>query len=204
MTRDKTAWRRGSVFALIAISAWIASASQVRAQSDTPKYTPTGELLTPVGFETWVFVGSNLGMAYKEESPAMTAREASRAEKQVFHNVYLAPQAYPQFVATKKFPDLTVLVMEVFTAADKDPKGDVLAKGVYNGERVGLEVAVKNLHRPDGEQTPWAYYDFTPEGTVLPSAPAKKDPQCQNCHALHASVDNVWVQFYPILRKLLQ
>jgi hypothetical protein len=204
MTLGKTALCRAGVLALIAVSAWVASAPQVRAQSSAPQYAPGGNLLTPVGFETWVFVGSNLGMAYKNELPTMTALEASRAEKQFFHNVYLAPQAYAQFVATKKFPDLTVLVMEVFTAADKDPKGDVLAKGVYNGERVGLEVAVKNLHRPDGKKTPWAYYDFTPNGTVLPSAPAKEDEKCESCHALHASVDNVWVQFYPILRGLMK
>jgi hypothetical protein len=96
--------------------------------------------------------------------------------------------------------------MEVFAAADKEPKG-VLASGVFNGERVGLEVAVKNSHRPDGKPTPWAYYDLTDPADpskVLASAKAHPDEDCETCHRQHASKDNVWVQFYPILRKVLK
>jgi hypothetical protein len=37
-----------------------------------------------------------------------------------------------------------------------------------------------------------------------PSAPAHEDSDCYDCHKAHASKDNVWVQFYPTLRKLLQ
>jgi hypothetical protein len=92
--------------------------------------------------------------------------------------------------------------MQVFEPADKEPKG-VLSRGVFNGRRVGLEVAVKNGSRPDGNTTPWAYYDFTDRSDrtkVRPSAPAFPDKDCANCHQLHASVDSVWVQFYPTLR----
>jgi hypothetical protein len=34
------------------------------------------------------------------------------------------------------------------------------ASGVFNGRRVGLEVAVTNTSRPDGNATPWAYCNF--------------------------------------------
>jgi hypothetical protein len=87
--------------------------------------------------------------------------------------------------------------MQVFEAADKEPKG-VLANGVFNGRRVGLEVAVKNASRPDGKTTPWAYYNFTDPSDrfkVLAAASAHPDADCANCHQHHASVDNVWVQF---------
>jgi hypothetical protein len=92
--------------------------------------------------------------------------------------------------------------MQVFEAADKEPKG-VLAAGVFNGRRVGLEVAVKNASRRDGKTTPWAYYNFTDpsdRSKVLASAAAFPDEACANCHQRHASIDNVWVQFYPALR----
>jgi len=36
---------------------------------------------------------------------------------------------------------------------------------------------------------------------VAPTAAAFADDQCEHCHREHASTDNVWVQFYPTLRK---
>jgi hypothetical protein len=164
----------------------------------------------PKGFETWVFVGSNLGLAYEEELAAMTSLEAERANTQVFHNIYINPEAYEYFVANKAFPDPTVLIMDIFTAADRaDPNG-VLSQGVFNGTPAGLQVAVKNSKRPDGSTTPWAYYIFTDRTNptvppnILSQAPAFADGQCFDCHLQHASLDNVWVQFYPTLRRLLE
>jgi hypothetical protein len=204
------AWFRAAALAGLAAFAAIALAPQVRSQgpsSTAPQYTPEGQLKVPVGYQTWVFVGSNLGLAYKPELEATTAEEAARATQQLFHNVYIDPEAYAYFLAHKEFPDRTVLVMDIFTAADREPKG-VLATGVYNDKQVGLQVAVKNANRPDGKTTPWAYYvlqnPFDPQHVLHPSAPAKDDPECETCHKAHARPDNVWVQFYPTLRKALQ
>jgi hypothetical protein len=113
---------------------------------------------------------------------------------------------YDYFLANGRFPERKVLVMQVFEAADKEPRG-VLASGVFNGRRVGLEVAVKDTSRPDGKTTPWAYYNFTDpsdRSKVLASATAFPDEFCANCHQRHASIDNVWVQFYPALRDRRQ
>ena len=203
----KRAWYRSGVFVGLATSVCIAFAPQVEGQSGTaPQYAPNGELLAPAGFETWVFVGSNLGLAYKQGLPAMTASESARADQPRFHNVYINPEAYAQFLATRKFPEPTVLVMENFAAADKEPKG-ILANGAFNGERVGLEVAVKNSSRPDGQPAPWAYYVLTDPADpskIKASASAFPDQACEACHRQHASMDNVWVQFYPTLRKLIK
>jgi hypothetical protein len=198
-----------SVITVTALT-WVTTATWVHGQAGgaancqpgtAPSYDPvTHNLCTPVGFETWVFVGSNLGLSYKENHPTMTAEEKTRAEIQQFHNVYINPEAYAHFAAAGEFPDRTVLVMEVFDAANKDP-GGVLATGVFNGERAGLEVAVKNLRRPDGSTTPWAYYILDPADPHA-TAKARPDSKCEACHAVNASKDHVWVQFYPTLRKL--
>ncbi len=200
--------RRCHIFALAAAAWGFASVPQANADSATaPQYTADHELLAPVGFGTWIFVGSNLGLSYKHGVPEMTALEGTRADQQRFHNIYINPEAYGYFLASGEFPDPTILVMEVFAAADKEPKG-ILASGVYDGERVGLQVAVKNSHRPDGSKTPWAYYIFMdqsdPSKKLLSSAAAQPDKECEVCHAQHASKDNVWVQFYPNLRKALK
>lgn len=195
----------------LALSGLIAaSVAQALAQSPTAlQYTPQGKLKAPVGFEQWVFVGSNLGMAYKNELPEMTAREAALADQPLFRNIYISPEAYAHFLEKREFPERTVLVLEMFKAADKEPTG-ILASGVYNGEHAGLLVAVKNsarpdghCSRPDGSATPWAYYIMTGE-----SACAEPDSGCESCHRQHAGMDNVrdnvWVQFYPTLRKLIK
>ena len=174
--------------------------------ADEPRYTPSGDLLLPNGFETWVFVGSNLGLSYTPDAAAAASAPPPRAPRQQFHNVSINRAAYDYFLANGRFSDKTVLVMQVFEAADKEPKG-VLASGVFNGRRVGLEVAVKNASRPDGKTTPWAYYNFTDpsdRSKVLGSAAAFPDESCANCHQRHASIDNVWVQFYPALRDRKQ
>ena len=174
--------------------------------ADEPRYAPGGELLLPKGFDTWVFVGSNLGLSYTPDAAAAASAPLPRAPRQQFHNVYINKAAYDYFSANGRFPERTVLVMLVFEAAEKEP-ASVLASGVFNGTRVGLEVAVKNSSRPDGKTTPWAYYNFTDpsdRSKVLASAAAFPDEVCANCHQRHASIDNVWVQFYPALRDRRQ
>ena len=84
----------------------------------------------------------------KPETTLSDAREANRAQdSQLFHNVYINPEAYAHFAATKEFPDPTMLVMEVFVPRGIATRG-VLKSGVFNGQRVGIEVAVKDSRRP--------------------------------------------------------
>ena len=183
--------------------AFAAAGLPARSQSsDEPRYAPGGDLLLPNGFDTWVFVGSNLGLSYSPDAAAAVSARPPRAPRQEFHNVSINKAAYDYFSANGRFPQRTILVMQVFEAADKEP-ASILASGVFNGRRVGLEVAVKNTSRPDGRTTPWAYYNFTDpsdRSKVLPSTTAFPDEACANCHQRHASIDNVWVQFYPALR----
>jgi hypothetical protein len=205
----KASGRWGLVGVTAFCFALAASGPSAQSQSsDELRYTPGGDLLLPNGFDTWVFVGSNLGLSYTPDAAAAASAPPPRAprQQQQFHNVSINKAAYDYFSANGRFPERTVLVMQVFDAADKEPRG-VLASGVFNGRRVGLEVAVKNASRPDGKATPWAYYNFTDpsdRSKVLASATAFPDQNCANCHQLHASIDNVWVQFYPALRERRQ
>ena len=189
--------------------AWLTGGAPVEAQTATvPNYNAEGKLILPVGFEEWVFVGADLGVAYKREAFGSTAVEAARSTpREIFHNIYINREAYDFFRANKEFPEPTLLVMEEFEANDKDP-GNVLERGVFEDMRVGLEVAVKNSRRPDGSTTPWAYYTymsaFDPTHHLATEAEAESDGFCFECHKAHAQKDNVWVQFYPTLRKLLE
>jgi hypothetical protein len=204
----KLSRRCGLVFGATALCFALAASgpSAWSQSSEEPRYAPGGDLLLPSGFDTWVFVGSNLGLSYTPDAAAAAFAPPPRTPSQQFHNVSINKAAYDYFSANGRFPEKTILVMQVFEAADKEPRG-VLASGVFNGRRVGFEVAVKNTSRPDGKTTPWAYYNFTDpsdRSKALASATAFPDEVCANCHQLHASIDNVWVQFYPALRNRSQ
>jgi hypothetical protein len=174
-----------------------------------PRYTSEGRLEAPTGFRSWVFVGSNLSPEYAKGSPEPEpkGREAPRRgdgkadrKDEQFHNIYINRESYEAFLKQGEFPDPTILVLEVFRAERKDPKG-VLTGGLVEAERVGLSVAVKDTHRPGGG-VPWAYYTFNVAGNPKRLKPARAhvDEDCYACHLQHASKDNVWVQFYPALR----
>ena len=145
-------------------------------------------LIRPDGVERWVLVGASLGLGYdaggRSGGPGM------------FHNVYLEPGAYAEYIRSGRFPDQTMLAMTVYQPADRVSP---LKRGLFEGQFLGLEVAVKDPKRFEGG---WAYFVF---GTGGPGAEARALPRaaCQHCHATHAAKDNVFVQFYPVLRDRL-
>jgi Cytochrome P460 len=200
--------------ALLLLTFWTSGQTQT-VTSVVPEYSKDGsKLVLPRDFHTWIFVGSNLGLTYKRDAKAMTTREAQREEAQNYHNVYLDPAAYAYYVKNREFPDPTILVMDVYEAAKKEGPDSIVHKGSFNGKRVDIEVAVKNKNRPDRIKDPdrtkesvadWAYYFFPAaqpgEQQQLEASP-RPDSACHDCHKAHASKDNVWVQFYPILRDL--
>src|SRR5438270_11800324 len=81
------------------------------AATGAPQYTAAGELRRPEGYRTWVFVGASLGLSYREGAPAEGMGD--------FHHVYLRPEAYDAYRRTGRFPDKTVLVLELFEAAQR-------------------------------------------------------------------------------------
>jgi hypothetical protein len=168
-----------------------------------PQYNDQGELKRPTDYRTWVFVGTSLGPRYRRDVAEGTTRQEDAhkpAKLGDFHNVYIDPQAYAQYVKTGKFPEKTMLVLDIYKAEALGPKG-IVAAGLFSGEQLGFEVAVKNSARPDGSKTDWAYYDFPPG---QPTAKAFPDKTCYACHRTHAADDKVWVQFYPILRPYMK
>ena len=199
-------WTLVSCAVAIAVASVVASLHRTALadSSSDPQYTSQGNLVRPKDFQGWIFVGSNLGLGYAQGVAANTVRELARPSLGEYHNIYLAPEAYAEYAKTKTFPDKTVLVMDVYRAQTKEPQG-IVDQGSFNGLSLGTEVAVKNKNRPDGSKTDWAYYDFTDRsggGSFPTDAAAQPDGECYACHKAHASDDNVWVQFYPVLRRI--
>ena len=161
-------------------------ASAVAAEQ--PRFTAENQLLLPKDYREWVFVGSSLGMSYNEGAAA--------PKKENFHVVYLQPAAWKHFQKTGEFPEGTVLMMEVYSAGQRE---SINRAGSFADKFLRVEAAVKDSKRFDGA---WAYFDFggpaADEGLKQRSTAFAKD-RCWACHNEHAETDNVFTQFYPRL-----
>lgn len=152
---------------------------------DGPQFTSNGEMRNPHGYREWIFLSSGLGMTY-----GPLGANADR-ENPMFDNVFANPSAYRSFVATGKWPDKTVLVLEVRASQSK---GSINQGGHFQTGVMGVEVHVKDTRLPGG----WAFYDFG--GGRETAKPIPASASCYSCHAEHGAVDTTFVQFYPTLQ----
>lgn len=195
-------------FALFAIAIGIIALNGFGSADDAlapagmvqPAYNDQGQLLRPEGYRNWVFVGSSLGLDYSRKQPDQGPG--------VFHHVYMQPEAYKHYKETGQFPEKTMLVMENYSSGSKeqnttkDLTKDKVAfdnlNGSFEDSRAGVEVALKDSSKSPDK---WAYFNFTTRDGLLPAAKAFPKQTCFDCHNQHAAVDNVFVQFYPVLRE---
>ena len=105
----------------------------------------------------------------------------------MFDNVFVNPEAWRAFQATGKWPDKTILVLEVRGA---EGKGSINQKGNFQAEAMGVEVHVKDEARFAGK---WAFIRFAGDDKTSKIVPPKED--CYSCHAQHGAVDTTFVQF---------
>lgn len=152
-----------------------------------PRFADGNQLVRPESYHDWIFVGSSLGMGYTQGSSGYAP---------AFHNVYIQPEAYRQFASAGTFPDGTMMVMEIRSAGSNV---SINKQGHFEDALIGLDVAVKSAsHFPEK----WAYFNFDgPNGSFLAQAKPFPKDNCWSCHNAHAAADNVFVQFYPVLRE---
>lgn len=163
-------------------------AKQATAPVDnSPQYTPDGRLKFPANYREWIYLSTGVDMSY---GPAANMGHS------MFDNVFVNPDSYKSFLLTGRWPDKTMLVLEVRGAADKNA---INKSGHYQTSQImGLEVHVKDTARFTETGT-WAFFGFDT------GEPAKMDPKemdCYSCHQQHAAVDTTFVQFYPTLVEI--
>lgn len=146
-------------------------------------------LLRPEGYRQWIFVGSSLGLSYAEDP------NTPNAGATLYHNVYIEPRAYREFVQAGRFPEGTMMVMELTRAESKNEPG---LQGSYQKEFAGLEASVKDSRRfKEG----WGYFLFGAGSSLRNDAAPQPASACWQCHHEHAATDHVFTQFYPVLRS---
>jgi hypothetical protein len=147
-----------------------------------PAYTSDAQLKFPAHYREWVYLSSGFDMSY---NPA-----AKQTTGHLFDNVFVNPEAYRSFIETGKWPDKTMLVLEVRSA---EGRGSINQKGNFQGDVAGIEVHVKDEARFSGK---WAFFGFE-SGHTGKMIPLSAD--CYSCHKEHGAVDTTFVQFYPTL-----
>jgi hypothetical protein len=147
-----------------------------------PAYTADGQLTLPSDYREWVFLSSGLGMTYQP-----------MGGDAAFTNVFVNPTAYRSFLASGKWPDKTMLVLEIRGSASK---GSINKGGSYQSDLMAIEGEVKDTAKFPGG---WAFFSFgkSTSGKMLP-----RSEDCYACHREHAAVDNTFVQFYPVLLQV--
>ena len=151
--------------------------------SDGPSYTADGRLVRPANYREWVFLSSGLGMTY---GPLGSGSEPR------FDNVFVNPSAYRSFLDTGRWPDKTVLVLEVRAAQSE---GSINRGGHFQKDVVGIETHVKDEKRFPRK---WAFFGFK-QGEASSEARAADSSSCYTCHEPNGAVDTTFVQFYPTL-----
>jgi Cytochrome P460 len=153
-----------------------------------PRFVQGNHLVRPGDYHQWVFVGSSLGMSYR--------KEAGYDDQPEFHNVYISPDAYRVFRQTGKFPEGTIMILEIVASGGN---ASINKAGKFEDKILGIDASVKDSkHFPEK----WAYYTFIGKnGEALSEAKPFPKDACWSCHNPHGEVDNVFVQFYPVLRE---
>ena len=155
------------------------------SSAPTPSYTADGQLRFPANYRQWVYLSSGIDMSYGP---------GSGMDHSMFDNVFVNPEAYKAFLETGKWPDKTMLVLEVRSAGSK---GSINKNGHYQtAELMGKEVHVKDETHFPGK---WAFFGFD-DGETAKQIPTTME--CYSCHEQHAAVDTTFVQFYPTLLEI--
>jgi len=167
----------------VAVLAGLTRAADRVSAPDKPQYTRNNELLRPANYRNWVYLSSGLGMNYS----------AGAADHQMFTNVFVPQWAYGEFLATGKWPDQSIFVVEERMSASK---GSINKAGHFQTDLMGLGLEVKDEKRFPEK---WAYFAFDGEEK---SAAANPKAACWQCHEDHAAVEHTFVQFYPTLKPV--
>jgi hypothetical protein len=181
--------------ALIAWTAVVGTRGAVVAEqvSDAPspvmpQYDSQRNLRLPSDYRQWILVGQSLGLSYSE---------GGGGGHQMFNTTLMEPTAYRHFVETGQFREGTMLALILQGIGTNALPA---RQGQFATDVHVVEMAVKDKGRvPEG----WAYYQFGGPMTGGYQSAAAPQPKasCYSCHVEHAARDNVFMQFYGLLKE---
>jgi hypothetical protein len=199
----KTASRtesKGRVAAVVAV--WtgilclaIAALAQTTAPAEPirlAQFTADGKLQKPADLDSWVFLGTSLGMGYNPGS-------FNAAHPGQFQVVLMEPSAYRHFVKNRSYAPGSMFLLS-FYDSDKQQRS-INQNGFTQADLTNYEIHVIDPAKGDKADKGHAFYVFNPtdtQGNPLPAGNA-----CVRCHVDHGAFDGTFAQFYPTLRPMI-
>ena len=107
------------------------------------------------------------------------------------------PESFAHYEKTGEFRDGTVMIKELITVGSKEATS---GKGYFMGDFRGLEASIKDSKRFKDEPGNWAYFSFGHKYPLKAEATKQAAASCNACHQTSAAKDDVFSQYYPVLR----
>lgn len=184
--------RGSSIAAVIAglmltlLNASAADAPAPARALDIARFSAGGTLLKPQDLESWVFVGTSLGLGYNEA-------QFKPAPPGLFQVVQVEPTAFRYFMEHGHFAPGSMLLLSFYgteTRMANNSPGYV--QSGLRGQEIHL---IDPARKADNGHV---FYGFQPggnEGTAVPPG-----NECVRCHLAHGAFEGAFIQFYPLMR----
>jgi Cytochrome P460 len=190
----KTALRIAALTAATGVILGLAAAAlgQTAAAAkklEVARFTADGSLQKPADLESWIFLGTSLGMGYNPGS-------FNAAQPGQFQVVLMEPNAYRHFVRHRSYAPGTMFLLS-FYDSDRQ-KRSINQSGFTQADLTNFEIHVVDpKYGKDGR----AFYMFGANDTQGHAMPAGNG--CVSCHNKHGAFDGTFAQFYPTLRPFI-
>ena len=171
----------------LAIAALAQDAAQSPTQSlQVAQLTPKGKLQKPSDLDSWIFLGTSLGMGYNPGS-------FNAARPGQFQVVLMEPNAYRYFVKNGRYAPGSMFLLS-FYDTDKQ-KRSINQNGFTQADLTNYEIHLIDPARGEDGRAFYVFDADDKEGNPLPSGNA-----CVRCHVQHGAFDGTFAQFYPTIR----
>jgi hypothetical protein len=156
---------------------------------EVARFNSAGRLLKPADLQTWIFLGTSLGMGYNPGS-------FNAAQPGQFQVVMMEPSAYRYFVEHGHYAPGSMFVL-AFYNSDRQQRS-INQNGFTQADLTNYEIHVVDPRKaPEGR----AFYLF--DANDAEGNPVPEGSTCVRCHAAHGAFEGTFAQFYPTIRPLI-
>jgi Cytochrome P460 len=165
------------------------AATTTAKRLDVARLTSDGKLRKPADLDSWIFLGTSLGMGYNPGS-----FNAERPGQ--FQVVLMEPNAYRHFVKHRSYAPGSMLLLSFYDTDQQ--KRSINQSGFTQADLTNYEIHVIDPARGQDGRTFYAFDANATEGIALPPGNG-----CVRCHVDHGAFDGTFAQFYPTLRPFI-
>ena len=171
-----------------------AALGQEIAQPATPalqiaQLTAKGKLQKPADLDSWIFLGTSLGMGYNPGS--FNADHPGQ-----FQVVLMEPNAYRYFLKNGSYAPGSMFLLSFYNSDQQ--KRSINQNGFTQADLTNYEIHLIDPSRgADGR----VFFVFGAKDTE--GDPLAAGNNCVSCHTKHGAFQGTFAQFYPTLRPMI-